>query len=422
VANVSPLAVQSVAVAAIALRWSMQYCLDHLNQRHVLAHKKAVPAAFRETMDAATYAKSVEYTLAKSRFGRWEQLWDTAILLIVLLSGILPWSLSYTDSLLGTGHWSRALWLFGTGIALSIPALPFGWWNQFRLEQRFGFNTMTLGTWITDQVKGLLIGAIIGVPLLTFILNLVTWTGDRWWIWAWAVLLAFQLIMMVLFPKIILPLFNKLTPLEPGALKDRLLGLGERTGFSAKTILVMDGSKRSKHSNAFFTGFGRARKIVLFDTLITQLTEPELEAVLAHEIGHYKRGHVPKMLLWAGFSSLIGFAAIGWLAKQAWFVEAFGFRLENGVAPVLYLFGLLSGTLTFWLSPLANHWSRKHEYEADAYARETMGDRGPLVGALRKLSEKNLSNLTPHPLYSGFYYSHPSLLEREQALENQPIR
>jgi STE24 endopeptidase len=218
-----------------------------------------------------------------------------------------------------------------------------------------------------------------------------------------------------LAPVLILPLFNKFTPLPDGSLRERLMALADRTRFRAKNILVMDGSKRSRHSNAFFTGFGRFRKIVLFDTLIQQLTEPELEAVLAHEIGHFKKKHIPKLLLFSAVTSLAGFYLVALLARQDWFYRAFGFQ-PGSLAPALLLFGLLSGVATFWFSPLAHGWSRRYEYQADAFAAAAMGDARPLIGALRKLNEKNLGNLTPHPLYSGFYYSHPILLERERAL------
>jgi STE24 endopeptidase len=221
--------------------------------------------------------------------------------------------------------------------------------------------------------------------------------------------------MLVLAPILILPLFNKFTPLPEGNLRERLLNLGRRTAFGAKSIEVMDGSKRSRHSNAFFTGFGRFRKIVLFDTLVQQLSEPELEAVLAHEIGHFKKKHIPKMLVFSALSSLVGFYFIALLAKQEWFYRAFEFEPGN-VAPALLLFGLLSGVVTFWFSPLAHWWSRRYEYQADAFAAEVMNEAQSLIGALRKLNEKNLSNLTPHPFYSSFYYSHPTLLERERAL------
>ncbi|HYV26446.1 MAG TPA: M48 family metallopeptidase, partial [Candidatus Eisenbacteria bacterium] len=252
--------------------------------------------------------------------------------------------------------------------------------------------------------------------LLVLVLKLVEWTGARWWWWAWGCVLGFQLLMVVLAPILILPLFNKFTPLPEGSLHERLLSLARRTGFRAQSIQIMDGSKRSRHSNAFFTGFGRFRKIVLFDTLIQQLAGPELEAVLAHEIGHYKKKHLLKILIWSAVSSLAGFYLISILANQAWFYRAFGFE-PGSIVPALLLFGLLAGVIMFWFSPLAHWWSRCYEYQADAFAATAMGEARPLIGGLRKLNEKNLSNLTPHPFYSGFYYSHPTLLEREQALK-----
>jgi STE24 endopeptidase len=249
----------------------------------------------------------------------------------------------------------------------------------------------------------------------------IEWTGANWWLWAWGVVVAFQLLLMLVAPALIMPLFNKFTPLPDGPLRQRLFALAQRTGFPTRSIDVMDGSKRSRHSNAFFTGFGRFRKIVLFDTLVAQLSEPELEAVLAHEIGHYKKRHVIKLLAVSVASLLAAFAAIAWLARQDWFYRAFGFQPQHNfspsaVVPAMLLFALLAGTITFWLSPVINVWSRRFEYEADAFARRTMNEAASLIGALRKLNEKNLSNLTPHPLYSGFHYSHPTLLEREQAL------
>jgi STE24 endopeptidase len=227
------------------------------------------------------------------------------------------------------------------------------------------------------------------------------------------------MLMLVLAPVLIMPLFNKFTPLPEGTLRERLLNLASRTGFQAQSIQVMDGSKRSRHSNAFFTGFGRFRKIVLFDTLIQQLNEAELEAVLAHEIGHYKRKHILKFLALSAGGSFVAFYLLSVLASQSWFYEAFHFR-EHSIASAILLFSLLSGTISFWLSPVINLWSRRYEYQADAFAAAAMREAKSLIGALRKLNEKNLSNLTPHPLYSGFYYSHPTLLEREGALGQTP--
>ncbi len=406
-----------VSIVAILLlaKWAVQLWLARLNQRNVLAHADAVPEAFKNSIDDATYAKSVQYTLAKSRFGQIEMTYDLVVLAIVLFSGLLPWGFRLFTGWLGASAWAMAAFLFAVGILLSLPGLPFEWHAQFRLEDRFGFNTTTSKVWWTDRIKGLLLAIVLGYPLLVLVLKLVEWTGPFWWLWAWGCILGFQLVMVVLAPVLIMPLFNKFTPLPEGALRERLLALGQRTGFQAKSIQVMDGSKRSRHSNAFFTGFGRFRKIVLFDTLIQQLAEPELEAVLAHEIGHYKKKHIPKMLLWSAASSLVAFYLISVVAKQAWFYRGFGFE-TGSIVPALLLFGLLAGVVTFWFSPLAHWWSRRYEYQADAYAAQTMREPQSLIGALRKLNEKNLGNLTPHPFYSGFYYSHPTLPEREHAL------
>ncbi|MEW6303707.1 MAG: M48 family metallopeptidase [Verrucomicrobiota bacterium] len=408
------------ALLLVAAKCAAEIWLEALNQRSVRANASQVPEAFRGVVDDATYAKSVEYTQARSRFGQFESVYDAAVLAVVLVCGVLPGTHGWFLNAAGSSAWWLAAWLFAVGVMLAATSLPLNWHAQFHLEQRFGFNTSTPRLWIADRVKGLLLAAVLGYPLLVLILKLFEWMGALWWLWAWAALLGFQLLMVALAPTLILPLFNKFTALPEGTLRERLLALGARTGFHARTIQVMDGSKRSRHSNAFFTGFGRFRQIVLFDTLMQQLSETELEAVLAHEIGHYKRRHVPKMLAWSAASSLVAFYVLAWLAGQGWFYEAFGFAAGN-VAPALLLFGLLSGVVTFWFSPVAHWWSRKFEYEADAYAAVTMKETKSLIGALRKLSEKNLSNLTPHPWYSGFYYSHPTLVERERALAKADV-
>lgn len=399
----------------ILLRLATEQWLAWLNRRHVARHSGAIPEAFKGIIDSTTYAKSVQYTLARSRFGQVQELYGAGVLLVVLFSGVLPWAFSAVERAIGGSAFAMAAYLFVVGFALSLPGLPFEWYAQFRLEERFGFNTTTPKTWWLDRLKGLLLAVTLGYPLLVLVLKIVEWTGAMWWLWAWGALMAFQMVMLVLAPVLILPLFNKFTPLPEGSLRERLLHLARRTDFRAQSIQVMDGSKRSRHSNAFFTGFGRFRKIVLFDTLIQQLSEPELEAVLAHEIGHYKKKHIPKMLIFSALSSLVALYVVAVLARQEWFYRAFGFEPGN-IAPALLLFALLSGVVTFWFSPLAHWWSRRHEYEADAYAAGVMAESHSLIGALRKLNEKNLSNLTPHPLYSGFYYSHPALHEREQAL------
>ncbi|HZM04852.1 MAG TPA: M48 family metallopeptidase [Candidatus Saccharimonadales bacterium] len=411
-----------ICLLLIGAKWAAQMGLDHLNQRHVRAHAGEVPPAFKDAITPETYAKSVDYTLAKSRFHRVEITWEAVVLIALLFSGVLPWFYGAFTRASGSSIWAGAAFLFLTGILLTLLELPLAWCAQFRLEERFGFNTTRQGTWWSDRLKGLLLGLVLGYPLLLLILKLVQAAGPAWWLWAWACFVSFQLVMLLLAPVLILPLFNKFTPLPAGSLREQLLSLGERAGFRAQDIQVMDGSKRSRHSNAFFTGFGRFRKIVLFDTLIQQLTALELESVLAHEIGHYKKKHIPKVLAWSMGGWLLAFYILSVLARTPWFYGSFGFATGNlfasgNIVPVFLLFTLLAGIVTFWISPLAHQFSRRHEYEADAYAAFLMKEVRSLCGALRKLNEKNLSNLTPHPLYSGFYYSHPTLLEREEALD-----
>jgi STE24 endopeptidase len=404
-----------LCAALIAAKWMAQLWLEWLNQRHVRRNAGAVPPAFAGTVTPETYAKSVDYTLAKSRFEMIELTWGAAVLATVLFSGVLPWFHQLFRGAAGSSVWAGAGFLTSVGVLLSAADLPFDWHAQFHLEERFGFNTTTAGLWWMDRLKGLLLALALGYPLLVLILKLAGWLGEGWWFWAWVCLAAWQLVMMLAAPVLILPLFNKFTPLPPGELRDGLLALGQRAGFRARDIQVMDGSKRSRHSNAFFTGLGRFRKIVLFDTLVRQLDRGELEAVLAHEIGHYKKGHIPKGIALSLGGGLLAFYALSVLARQAWFLGGFGFAAGE-MAPALLLFALLSGVVTFWVSPLWHRLSRRHEYEADAYAAGLIQQRRPLISALRKLNEKNLSNLTPHPIYSGFYYSHPTLLEREAAL------
>jgi STE24 endopeptidase len=405
----------ALILCLVGARWVTQLWLEWLNEQNVRAHAGAVPEQLREIIDPLTYARTTDYTLAKARLHKFELTYDLILLVLVLFSGVLPFAFGVFRRGLGVSPWGIGLYLFVLGVALSLMELPFSWYSQFRLEERFGFNTSTQKIWWTDRVKGILLGIVLGYPLVVLILYVINWTGQWWWLWAWGTLMGFQLLIAVLAPVLILPLFNKFTPLPESPLRERLLNLAQRTSFRAQSIQMMDGSKRSRHSNAFFTGFGRFRKIVLFDTLIQQLLEPELEAVLAHEIGHFKRKHIPKMLAGSALASLAGFYLLFWLAKADWFYGAFGFS-NDSLVPAFLIFGLLSSVLTFWFSPIAHWWSRRYEYEADAYAAQAVADTGALVGALRKLNEKNLSNLTPHPLYSGFYYSHPTLIEREQAL------
>ncbi len=404
-----------VFVVALLAKLVAELALEFLNRAYVSGRTGALPESLEGVMSAENFAKSNEYTLVKSRFGSLELVFDAVVVAAVVLSGVLPEAFAAWTGWLGEGAWSQALFLIVTMMVISLVGVPLDYHRQFRIEERFGFNRSTLGLWIMDKIKGMLVGLAIGGPLLWVLISLVDWLGAYWWLYGFVLMFCFQLVMMVLYPMLIVPLFNKLTPLEDGPLKSRLMAMSDKAGFKCNAIQVIDGSKRSAHSNAYFTGFGRFRRIVLYDTLIEQLGEDEIEAVLAHEIGHYKKGHVPKMIASSAVMMLAGFWLVGYLARSEWFFEDFGFEtMSIGVA--FLLFSVFGGLFTFWLSPLFNRLSRKHEYEADAFAREVVGDWKPLSGALRRLSEKNLSNLLPHPAYSGFHYSHPTLLEREAAM------
>lgn len=404
------------ALVLILLRFLAAAKLDSLNARSVRENSDAVPGAFKGIIDEKDYFKSVRYTLEKIRYGIFESAYSSVILALIFLFGIFPILFGFFTGVFGMSVWGQALAFCLVTVIVSIPDLPLDWYEQFVLEQKFGFNKSTLKLWISDKIKETIVGLVIGVLILALILWLFGVFASTWWIWAFVAISLFQIVMLVLYPKLILPLFNKLSPLEDGELKTALLSMADRAGFKANSIFVIDGSKRSSHSNAFFTGFGKFRKIVLYDTLISQLTTAEIEAVLAHEIGHYKLGHVPKMIVSSFLMMFIGFAVLGYLAKSEWFYEGFGFEMSEGMAPVLLLFTTLAPFVTFWLSPVFNAISRKYEYQADAFARKVCGTADTLVSALRKLHTKNLGNLTPHKLYSAFHYSHPTLLERQEAL------
>lgn len=408
-------------LVALLLRWLVEFKLEGMNVGYLKENADQLPDRYEGVFSREVVEKSVDYTLAKTRFSRQESLFDHVWLAILLVFGLIPTLYLMFTGWIGTGLFSHALILMGISFVLSLPALPFDYWNQFRLEERFGFNRTSPGLWISDKVKGLVLSLLLGTPLLMLLFWIMLSLPQTWWLWGFIVFFGFQLLMVVLYPMLILPWFNKLTPLPEGSLRTRLMDLADRTGFQAKTIQVIDGSRRSSHSNAYFTGFGKFRRIVLYDTLIEQLTEEELEAVLAHEIGHYRLGHIPKLLMISALSGLAAFFFIHLLTTVDGFITAFGFppadagTLERMV-PALMLFMVLSGLLTYWISPVMNALSRRHEYEADAFALKSVHSPEPLISALRRLHEKNLSNPLPHPAYSAFHYSHPTLLERENAL------
>lgn len=405
-----------VVLVMLAAKFIAATCLDILNMRSVRAHSGDIPESFKDFMDFDTYRKGISYTLDKTKFGIFESFCGLIFLSLVLALWILPKMFDLGMDAFGVSVFGQAVTLIAMAVVLSLPDLPFELYLQFVIEQEYGFNNSTIKLWIADKFKSLLVGLVLGAPILTLLLWFSESFKQTWWIWGFIAVAIFQILMIIVYPRFIIPLFNKLEDLPDGELKERLFDLADRGGFKARTIQVIDGSKRSSHSNAYFTGFGKFRRIVLFDTLIEQLDTPELEAVLAHEIGHYKKGHIVKIMAMSFAMTFLTFAIMGYLSNSEWFYLGFGFCEASGFGPVLLMYSLFAGAFTFWLTPIFNIFSRKNEYEADKFAASICGGSESLVSALRKLHKKNLGNLTPHPLYSAFYYSHPTLLERQEAL------
>ena len=377
--------------------------------RHIARHRASVPAEFAPKVPLAAHQKAADYTVAKTRLGLVGMLWGGAVLIgFTLLGGLQLLSLALLP-LTGPGLWHQLALVVAFGVISSLLDLPLDWYRQFVLEQRFGFNKMTPGLWFTDLIKSSIVGAVIGLPLLWVVLTLMDKSGDLWWFYTWLVWSGFQLLMIAIYPSVIAPMFNKFTPLEDASLKQRIEGLMARVGFASRGLFVMDGSKRSAHGNAYFSGFGRAKRIVFFDTLLSRLEPQEIEAVLAHELGHFKLRHIVKRVAVMFAMSLAFLALLGYLKGQAWFYTGLGvlpFMNASNDGMALILFILVLPVFTFPLAPLSSITSRKHEFEADAFAaRHTDGRH--LVSALVKMYEDNASTLTPDPLHSAFYDSHP---------------
>jgi STE24 endopeptidase len=396
-------------VVFLLLTLGLRYWLARRHIRHVLGHREQVPAEFAEKIPLSAHRKAADYTVAKTRFGLWSALWNTLVLTgFTLLGGLQAMSTALLH-LAGPGMVHQILLIVAFAVVSGALDLPFSYYRQFVLEERFGFNKMTVGLWIVDAIKGAAIGAVIGLPLLWVVLTLMDKTGALWWLYAWLVWSGFQLLMMVLYPTVIAPLFNKFTPLTDDKLKDRIEGLMTRVGFAAKGLFVMDGSKRSAHGNAYFSGFGANKRIVFFDTLLSRLAPEEIEAVLAHELGHFKLKHIIKRIAVLFALSLAFLALLGWLKTQVWFYTGLGVMPLLGQANdamALLLFSLVLPVFTFPFSPLTSITSRKHEFEADAFAA-SHSDARDLVSALVKMYEDNASTLTPDPIHSAFYDSHP---------------
>ena len=384
--------------------------------RYVARHRDNVPERFAKTVTLSAHQKAADYTIAKTRFGLLELALGVAVLLGWTLLGGLDALNASLLRMVGPGMAQQMALLLAFALIGGLIDLPVGWYQTFVIEQRFGFNKMTLRLWLSDLFKSLLVGALIGVPIAALILWLMGAAGSRWWLWAWTVWMGLNLLLLMIYPTLIAPLFNKFKPLDDEALKRRVTALMERCGFAAKGLFVMDGSKRSAHANAYFTGFGAAKRVVFYDTLLAKLSPGEVDAVLAHELGHFKHRHIVKRIVSMFAISLAGFALLGWLSTQGWFYTGLGVRPNMvGAAPnnalALLLFMLAIPLFSLFLSPLFAQLSRKHEFEADSYAvAQTSG--AELSAALLKLYEDNASTLTPDPIYVKFYYSHPPASER----------
>jgi STE24 endopeptidase len=420
-----PFTLTLLFAAALLASLIVKFWLATRQMRHVATHRDMVPAPFTDTVSLAAHQKAADYTLAKARFGVFGTAFSSAVLIgWTLLGGLDLLNAAVRDAVeprFGAMAYQLAL-LAAFAVIGALLDLPFELYSTFRIEQRFGFNRMTWRLYLADMLKGTAVGVLIGLPLAALILWIMGSAGALWWLWAWGAWMGFNVLILVLYPTVIAPLFNKFEPLADESLKARVQGLMAKCGFAAKGLFVMDGSKRSAHANAYFTGFGAAKRVVFFDTLLRKLTPGEVEAVLAHELGHFKHRHVQKRIVSMFALSLAGFALLGWLSTQAWFYTAFGVR-PSLTAPndalALLLFLLVVPVFGFFVSPLFAQLSRKHEFQADAYAC-TQADGRDLAAALLKLHEDNASTLTPDPLYARFYYSHPPAGERLAALPSSP--
>ena len=404
-----------IFITALVLTTLAKLWLARRHLSYIAAHRASVPEAFNEKIPLSDHQKAADYTSAKTRFDMLGTVFDAALLLAFTLGGGIQSVSDLISTKLGTGWFDSPI---AQGVATIVVVLliysileaPFNLYRTFVIEARFGFNKMTFGLYLLDALKGILVGATVGLPLLFGILWLMERMGAYWWLYAWLVWVVFNLFVLFIYPSFIAPLFNKFSPMQDDALKSRIESLLAKCGFTAQGLFVMDGSKRSSHGNAYFTGFGKTKRIVFFDTLLERLSINEIEAVLAHELGHFKRRHVIKRIA-ATFAMSLGFLwLLGQLMQTTWFYQGLGVSAPS-TAVALLLFFIILPIFSFLLGPFMSAYSRKHEFEADAYAAKQT-DAADLVNALVKLYQDNAATLTPDPLYSRFYDSHPPALAR----------
>jgi len=397
---------------------AMRFWLSYRQIKHVESNRGTVPQSFEGKITLEEHQKAADYTAAKTRFGRLPLAYDITLLLCWTLGGGLEWidqtTISYGLGIIPTG----ICVLLGYMLIASLLDLPFSIYSTFVIEEKFGFNRTTVKTFIIDIFKGAALALVIGIPLLYVILWLMEQMGELWWLYVWMVITGFSLLMMWVYPIWIAPIFNKFEPLEEGDTLDRIKNLLTRCGFSSNGVFVIDGSKRSSHGNAYFSGFGQNKRIVFFDTLLKMLNDDELEAVLAHELGHFKKKHIIKGMLISFTTTFTGLAILAWLMTNDWFFQALGVTTSSTYMALL-LFTLVTPAFTFAFQPLFSMFSRKNEFEADAFAAEQT-DANDLIKALVGLYKENSSTLTPDPLYSAFYDSHPPASVRIEHLQAQP--
>jgi len=405
-------------VAFLLLMVGLKYWLAWRQVRHVATHAATVPPQFADRITLDAHRKAASYTIAKTRLALVETAVSAAVLLLLTLLGGLDWIADALRGFIDHDFGFQVAFVTAIAVLLGVIDLPFSWIRQFHIEQRFGFNRMTPKLWFADLLKATLLAAALGLPLLAAIIGLMRGAGDLWWLYAWLLWIAFNATVLVLYPTVIAPLFNRFEPLKDASLAQRIGALLARTGFSSKGVFVMDGSRRSAHGNAYFTGLGRAKRIVFFDTLVERLKPTEIEAVLAHELGHFKLKHITKRMALSFVTSLLFLALLGWLANRPWFYTGLGATpaLHGGNEGLaLLLFMLVVPVFTFVFAPLASRLSRRHEFEADAFAAQH-ASAPDLVSALVKLYEDNAATLTPDPLHSAFYDSHPPAALRIERL------
>lgn len=407
-----------VFLAALALSLATRGWLAFRQVRHIGSHRQRVPEDFASEISLEAHQKAADYTTAKTRLGLVHAMVDAALLLALTLGGGLQWLWSLWSGILAEPLARGVAFIVTTTVILGVAEIPLSAYKVFSLEQRFGFNRMTPGTFFADLAKQAALGAVLGIPILALVLWLMDRAGDLWWLYAWLVWMAFNLVVLAVYPTWIAPLFNKFSPLEDPELRERIERLLARCGFASRGLFVMDGSKRSSHGNAYFTGFGRTKRIVFFDTLISRLKGEEIEAVLAHELGHYRLRHVAKRIAWTFAVSLAFLWVLGYLMRQQWFFTGLGMESPS-TAGALQLFILVLPVFTFLLQPLISLYSRRHEFEADAFAARYAA-ASDLVRALVKLYRDNASTLTPDPLHSAFYDSHPPAALRVARLRASP--